>query len=162
MTNWIFNNRLGSFAVNSVGMLIKNLPVGIHMNEIHGIEELIAEIKKQVADGISHCSYDYFSAQDSAFSNDPMEVNYQQNMNADELASLHPLQIDLENRYSAPGARLELEFLENDDNSGLFDSEMEWAANCFSEEKTLAFHNLYIDYFERIVMEDSEEVHEGN
>lgn len=153
MTNWIFNNRLGSFASNSVGMLIKNLPVGIHMDQIHSLEELIAEIKRQVADGISHCSYDYFAAQDSAFYNDPMEVNYQQNMNADELQSLHPLQIELENRYHAPGARLELEFLENDDNSGLFDSEMEWAANCFSEERIRHFHGLYIEHFERIVLE---------
>ena len=153
MTNWIFNNRLGSFASNSVGMLIKNLPVGIHMDQIHSLEELIAEIKKQVADGISHCSYDYFSAQDSAFYSDPMEVNYQRNMNADELAFLHPLQIALENRYQAPGARLELEFLENDDNSGLFDSEMEWASNCFSEEKTRSFHESYIEHFERIVLE---------
>ena len=94
-------------------------------------------------DIISHCSYDYFSAQDSAFYNDPMEVNYQQNMNADELAPLHPLQIALENRYHAPGARLELEFLENDDNSGLFDSEMEWASNCFSEGRIRQFHELY-------------------
>ena len=165
MTNWIFNNRLGSFASNSVGMLIKNLPVGIHMDQIHNLEELIAEIKRQVADGISHCSYDFFAAQDSAFFNDPMEVNYQQNMNADELASLHPLQIELENRYHAPGARMELEFLENDDNSGLFDSEMEWAANCFSEERIRHFHELYIEYFERIVLEvpdDSEERHERN
>jgi hypothetical protein len=124
------------------------------MDQIHNLEELIAEIKRQVADGISHCSYDYFAAQDSAFYNDPMEVNYQQNMNADELAPLHPLQIALENHYHAPGARLELEFLENDDNSGLFDSEMEWASNCFSEEKIHAFHTLYIDRFERIVLED--------
>ena len=157
MTNWIFNNRLGSFASDSVGMLIKNLPVGIHMDQIHSLQELIVEIKRQVADGISHCSYDYFAAQDSAFFNDPMEVNYQQNMNADELASLHPLQIGLENRYHAPGARLELEFLENDDNSGLFDSEMEWAANCFSEERIQAFHALYIDHFERIVLEGADE-----
>ena len=160
MTNWIFNNRLGSFASDSVGMLIKNLPVGIHMDQIHGLEELIAEIKRQVADGISHCSYDYFAAQDSAFFNDPMEVNYQQNMNADELASLHPLQIELENRYHAPGARLELEFLENDDNSGLFDSEIEWAANCFSEERIKAFHELYIEHFERVVLEGADEPEE--
>ena len=153
MTNWIFNNRLGSFASDSVGMLIKNLPVGIHMDQIHGLEELIIEIKKQVTNGIAHCSYDYFAAQESAFISDPMEVNYQQNMNADELSLLHPFQIGLENKYHAPGARLELEFLENDDNSGLFDSEMEWAANCFSEEKMLRFHDLYIENFERIVLE---------
>lgn len=95
MTNWIFNNCLGSFASDSVGMLIKNLPVGIHMDQINGLEELIIEIKKQVTNGIAHCSYDYFAAQESAFVSDPMEVNYQQNMNADELALLHPFQLVL-------------------------------------------------------------------
>ena len=85
MTNWIFNNRLGSFATDSVGMLIKNLPVGLHMDQIHSVEEALAEVKKQVTDGITHCSYDFFANSDSPFYSDPMEVNYQLNINADEL-----------------------------------------------------------------------------
>ena len=54
MTNWIFNNLLGSYASNSVGMLIKNLPVGIHMDKIDGLKNLLAEVKRQVTDGIAH------------------------------------------------------------------------------------------------------------
>lgn len=153
MTNWIFNNRLGSFAADSVGMLIKNLPVGLHMDQIHSVEEALAEVKKQVTEGITHCSYDYFADSDSPFVNDPMEVNYQLNINADELTELYPFRLELSNPHQAPGARLELEFLENDDNSGRFDSEMEWAGNCFSTESMIRFHNLYIDCFERIVFE---------
>ena len=34
---------------------------------------------------------------------------------------------------------------------------MEWAANCFSEERIKAFHDLYIDRFERIVLEGADE-----
>ena len=82
-----------------------------------------------------------------------MEVNYQLNINADELTELYPFRLELRNLHQAPGARLELEFLENDDNSGRFDSEMEWAGNCFSIGNMVHFHNLYIDYFERIVLE---------
>ena len=95
MTNWIFNNRLGSFAADSVGMLIKNLPVGLHMDQIHSVEEALAEVKKQVTDGITHCSYDYFAKNDSPFINDPMEVNYQLNINADELTELYPFRLEL-------------------------------------------------------------------
>lgn len=161
MTNWIFNNRLGSFATDSVGMLIKNLPAGLHMDQIHSVEEALAEVKKQVTDGIAHCSYDYFADNDSPFINDPMEVNYQLNINADELAELYPFRLELRNLHQAPGARLELEFLENDDSSGRFDSEIEWAGNCFSTEKMIQFHNRYIDYFERIVLETNCQ-YEGN
>ncbi|WP_303669172.1 amino acid adenylation domain-containing protein [Selenomonas ruminantium] len=151
MTNWIFNNRLGSYAANSVGMLIKNLPVGIHMDKIDSTSALLAEVKRQVTDGIAHSSYDYFVANDKPFLDDPMEVNYQLNINADELGELRPFYLPLPNPYSAPGARLELEFLENDNNSGCFESEFEWAGNLFSRKKIRAFQNLYIEKFISIV-----------
>jgi hypothetical protein len=151
MTNWIFNNRLGSYAANSVGMLIKNLPVGIHMDKIDSTSALLAEVKRQVTDGIAHSSYDYFVANDQPFLDDPMEVNYQLNINADELGELRPFYLPLPNPYSAPGARLELEFLENDNNSGCFESEFEWAGNLFSRKKIRAFQNLYIEKFISIV-----------
>ena len=152
MTNWIFNNRLGSYAANSVGMMIKNLPVGIHMGQVGSQEELIAEVKRQVTEGIAHSSYDYFADSVSQMVSDPMEVNYQMNINADELGELSPFTLPLANRYSAPGARLELEFLENDDNSGCFESEFEWASNIFSRERILRFHNLYMKNFVKIVL----------
>ena len=147
MTNWIFNNRLGSYAANSVGMLIKNLPVGIHMDKIDSTSALLAEVKRQVTEGIAHSSYDYFVANDQPFLDDPMEVNYQLNINADELGELRPFYLPLANHYSAPGARLELEFLENDNNSGCFESEFEWAGNLFSRQKMVDFHQLYIEKF---------------
>ena len=147
MTNWIFNNRLGSYASNSVGMLIKNLPVGIHMDRIDDTISLLAEVKRQVIDGIAHSSYDYFVANDQPFLDDPMEVNYQLNINAGELGELRPFYLPLPNHYSAPGARLELEFLENDNNSGCFESEFEWAGNFFSRQKMAAFQQLYIEKF---------------
>ena len=152
MTNWIFNNRLGGYAANSVGMLIKNLPVGIHMEQVDSLEALLAEVKKQVTEGITHSSYDYFVANDSPYQNDPMEVNYQLNINADELDELQPFYLPLPNKYHAPGARLELEFLENDDNSGYFESEFEWAGNIFSRNRIVKFHNLYMETFVRFVL----------
>ena len=152
MTNWIFNNRLGGYAADSVGMMIKNLPVGIHMDKIDRIETLLQEVKLQVTEGIAHSSYDYFLANDRRFKNDPMEVNYQCNINADELDELQPFYLPLNNSYRAPGARLELEFMENNDNSGCFESEFEWAGNIFSRNLMMKFHNLYMKNFVEIVM----------
>ncbi|MBR1442350.1 MAG: amino acid adenylation domain-containing protein [Firmicutes bacterium] len=152
MTNWIFNNRIGSFASGSVGMMIKNLPVGVCMDRINGIDELLKEIKRQVTDGITHCSYDYFFGDFSPFVNEPMEVNYQQNINADGLSMLHPMEISLEDDYFAPGAALEIEFVENEDGK-VFDSEIEWAANMYSEKMMKEFHNIFIDHLESLVLD---------
>ena len=109
-------------------------------------------MKKQVTEGITHSNYDYFVANDSPYQNDPMEVNYQLNINADELDELQPFYLPLPNKYHAPGARLELEFLENDDNSGYFESEFEWAGNIFSRNRIVKFHNLYMETFVRFVL----------
>ena len=46
----------------------------------------------------------------------------------------------------------ELEFLENDDNSGYFESEFEWAGNIFSRNRIVKFHNLYMETFVRFVL----------
>lgn len=45
---------------------------------------------------------------------------------ADELSALHPQGIQLEDAFTAAGARLELELLENEYEDGGFDSEMEY------------------------------------
>ena len=153
MTNWIFNNRLGSFASDSVGMMIKNLPVGIHMDQVHDLNELIAQIKRQVADGITHSSYDYFFEGSSPYLSEPMEVNYQQNIDAGEFDELHPFELQMENAYDAPGAALELEFVENDDGKNGFESEIEWAGNLYSRNKMLRFHALYVENFEKLVLD---------
>lgn len=152
MTNWIFNNRLGGYAANSVGMLIKNLPVGVHIEQIDSMEALLAEVKQQVTEGITHSSYDYFFANYKAYQVAPMEVNYQLNINADELDELQPFYLPLPNEYRAPGTLLELEFLENNDNSGYLESEFEWAGNIFSRNRMVRFHNLYMETFVKFIL----------
>ena len=62
--------------------------------------------------------------------------------------------IRLEDAFSAAGARLELELLENEYGDGGFDSEMEYAEGLFAPERMKAFHELYVDLLERIVNQE--------
>lgn len=84
MINWIFNNRLAPEAENTAGMLIRNLPAAVRMEEISSTRDLLRSVKDQVAEGIAHCSWDFMTETRQAYVNDCMEVNLQLGINADE------------------------------------------------------------------------------
>ena len=151
MINWIYNNRLAPEAANTVGMLIRNLPAAIRMEEISSVQELLYSVKEQVAEGIAHSSWDFMSESRQVFLNDCMEVNLQLGINGDELDELPHELIDLNDEFSAAGARLEMELLENEFGDDGFDSEMEYAEGLFDKERIEAFHDLYVQILESLI-----------
>ncbi len=157
MVNWIFNNRLAPESDSAVGMLIKNLPCAARMEEMKSLRELLESVKDQVAEGIAHNTYDFMTEHYQAYLDDCMEVNLQLGINGDELEALHPTLVPLEDDFSAAGARLELELLENEYGDGGFDSEMEYAEGIFDGAQMEAFHQLYVQILESLIrMEDME------
>lgn len=156
MINWIFNNRLAPEAENTVGMLIRNLPAAIRMEDVSSTRELLHSVKDQVAEGIAHCSWDFMAETRQPYLNDCMEVNLQLGINGDETDELPHELIELNDEFSAAGARLELELLENEFGDGGFDSEMEYAEGLFDRERIEAFHDLYVQILESLILKQTE------
>ena len=154
MINWIFNNRLAPEAENTVGMLIRNLPAAVRMEDVSSVRQLLHSVKDQVSEGIAHCSWDFMTETRQAYINDCMEINLQLGINADELNELPHEMIELNDEFSAAGARLELELLENEFGDGGFDSEMEYAEGLFDKERIEAFHDLYIHVLESLILKN--------
>lgn len=157
MVNWIFNNRLSQESESAVGMLIKNLPAAARMEELPSLRALLESVKEQVAEGIAHNTYDFMTEHYRAYLDDCMEVNLQLGINGNELAPLHPRLVPLEDEFTAAGARLELELLENEYGDGGFDSEMEYAQGLFDGEQLAAFHDLYVRLLEGLIHRTIEE-----
>lgn len=153
MLNWIFNNRLAPEAENAVGMLIRNLPAAVRMEEVPSDSALLLSVKEQVAEGIAHSSWDFMTETRQPYINDCMEVNLQLGINANELDELPHEMIALKDPFSAAGARLEMELLENEYGDGGFDSEMEYAEGLFDRQRLEAFHDLYIEILEKMILE---------
>ena len=156
MINWIFNNRLAPEAAGVVGMLIRNLPAAARMEEFNSIRELLHSVKEQVSGGIAHCDYDFMMDTLQAFKNDCMEVNLEIGINGDELDELPYEKIELKNDYLAAEARMNFELLENEYGDGGFDIDLEWAEGMFDEKKMEAFHELYIEILESLVLRREE------
>ena len=120
--------------------------------EIGTMKDLLLSVKEQVAEGIAHCSWDFMSETRQPYVNDCMEVNLQLGINADELDEMKHELIELQDEFSAAGARLEMELLENEFGDGGFDSEMEYAEGLFDRERMEAFHDLYMEILERMIL----------
>ena len=151
MINWIFNNRLAPEAENTAGMLIKNLPAALRMEEFNDLRGVLMSVKDQVSDSIAHSTYDFMYETYQAFQEDCMEVNLNLGINGDELDVLNPEIIDLENDFAEATARVEFILLENEYGDGGFDSLMDYAEGLFDKEQIEAFHDLYIEILEDIV-----------
>ena len=154
MINWIFNNRLSQQTDHIVGMLIRNLPAAARMENISSTQELLLSVKEQVANGIAHCGWDFMAETLQAYVNDCMEVNLQLGINADELDELPHEMLELTDEFSAAGARLEMELLENEYGDNGFDSEMEYAEGLFNKERMEAFHDLYVEILEGLIRKE--------
>ena len=152
IVNWIFNNRLAPEAAGTVGMVIRNLPAAARMEELSSVRDLLLSVKDQVAEGIAHCGWDFMSLNRQPYVNDCMEINLQLGINANELDELKHELIELHDAFSAAGARLEMELLENEFGDGGFDSEMEYAEGLFDKDRMEAFHDLYIQTLERMIL----------
>lgn len=151
MVNWIFNNRLAPESANTVGMLIKNMPAALRMDDISSMREALLSVKDQVAWAIAHSAYDFMANTRQPYVNDFMEINLQLGINGDEMDELPYEFIELTDPFSAAGARLELELLENEYKDGGYDSEMEYAEGMYEPGRMEAFHDLYIQILESIV-----------
>lgn len=80
-------------------------------------------------------------------------------LGGDELNELPRELLELKNDYSAAGARLELELLENEYGDGGFDSELEYAEGLFDRDRMFAFHDLYIEILETLMQKQTPDIH---
>lgn len=154
MINWIYNNRLSPETENVVGMLIRNIPAAARMEEYSSVRDLLLSVKEQVAEGIAHCGWDFMTETREPYLNDCMEVNLQLGINADELDELPHEMLELADEFSAAGARLEMELLENEYGDNGFDSEMEYAEGLFDKERIERFHDLYVKILEGLIRKE--------
>ncbi len=151
LVNWIFNNRLSPEAEHTAGMLIRNLPAAARMEDYSSPRELLLSVRDQVAEGIAHSGWDYLLENFQPYVSQPLEINLQLGINADELNELHPEFLPMEDEFTAAGATLEMELLENEYGDGMFDSEMEYPKVFYQKDRIDAFHALYVKILEAFV-----------
>lgn len=116
MAFWTFHNRQISEAEHAVGMFIKTLPVGCHMDEFRSVPELLLAVKEQVVSGVAHSAYSYLVEQVFPHGIPWIESNLQIHMTDSEMDSFAPEMMELHNAYSDTADNVMLAIITDDEH----------------------------------------------
>ncbi|MDO4202941.1 MAG: condensation domain-containing protein [Selenomonadaceae bacterium] len=160
MITWIFHNRSEKWKANMVGMLIRELPIGIHISELDTLDDLYKSMNKQMKESTKRCSYQYMVNHEEALINDSMEVNYKGSGIRFEnaLPCLGDLgqgaeMLSLDELIDESEARMEIDVFEAPEaepDEQIYISAL-YIASLYKEETIKGFFELYRTMFQRLV-----------
>ncbi len=160
LITWIFHNRNEKWKANMLGLLIRELPVGVHISELDTLDDLYKAINKQIKESTKRNNYQYVVEHESTLINDSMEINYKGAfLDMDSICS-HLFKLDectevitFDDRITEGEARLELDIYE-DPKAAPQDQvyiEPVFITSIFKEENINGFFQMFRTMFQRLV-----------
>jgi len=148
--NWDYSNRSDTLYQNTVGRLFKILPVAVHTGKYAKLSELLAEVNRQVSEGIANSICNYAELTEATLS-DAMEVNYL--FDVDDKFSSETTgfrTVDAEFEYSALGEHMAIYIFEHD---GEMAASADYQAKAYEEGSVARFLQMFRDHLRKIVLE---------
>ena len=77
VTTFSFHNRADKRKQHAGGLLVRSLPLGVHLNELETLADLYESIKAQTAQNIAHSAYNWANDTENSYENDIFAVVYE-------------------------------------------------------------------------------------
>ena len=148
--NWLYNNRSDARYQNTVGKLFKILPVAVHTGEYAKLSELLAEVNRQVSEGIANSICNYAELTEATLK-DALEINYLFSFNntlSQETTGFSKSEFDFE--YNAVGGRMGIYIV---NNNGEMAALADYQAKAYEEGSVARFLQMFRDHLRKIVLE---------
>ena len=154
MLSWIYNGRNDMNEMNSVGLLFRNLPVGIRFTQKMTIKELFEDVIDQINKAITHSCYPYVEGNNNVVEDDLACVLYQDNLrNLDEIPGLLG-EVELENEKLASQNIMDLEILNQDEGIVMM---VDYAASLYKPESVDRYRKIYCATIDALIDHVGEE-----
>ena len=152
--SWIYNGREDMLAMNSVGLLFRDLPVGVRLRDDLTLRDLFADIHDQVQKGIEHSCYPYVDIHNQAGGNESAYLLYQQDIR--DMGGLEGMDIetiDIRQNQAASQTMLDMEILDGADGLELM---IDYTASLYDDESMERFKDIYIRVAQGLVTHNSQ------
>ncbi len=151
---WIYNGREDMLAMNSVGLLFRELAVGIRFKDEMTLRELFADVHEQVQKGIEHSCYPYVDLNSQAGEGESAYLLYQQDIrDMGGLDGMNVETIDIRQNQAASQTILDMEILDGEDGLQLM---MDYTASLYDDDSMNDFKDLFIRVAQGLVTHNSQ------
>ncbi|MBR5680318.1 MAG: hypothetical protein IKX19_06655, partial [Clostridia bacterium] len=152
--SWIYNGREDVRMMSSVGLLFRDLPVGLRFKDGDTLRDVFADVHDQVQKGIEHSCYPYVDLRNQVALGESAYLLYQQDirdMGGFEGFDIEP--IDVRQNQAASQTILDMEILDGADGLQLM---IDFAASRYEEASIEKFKDIYVRLAQALVTHNSQ------
>lgn len=152
--SWIYNGREDMLAMNSVGLLFRDLPVGVRLRDDLTLRDLFSDIHDQVQKGIEHSCYPYVDIHNQAGGSEAAYLLYQQDIR--DMGGFEGMDIetiDIRQNQAASQTILDMEILDGADGLVLM---IDYTASLYDDESMESFKDMFIRVAQGLVTHNSQ------
>ncbi len=139
--SWIYNGREDLQMMSTVGLLFRDLPVGLRFRDDMTLRDVFADVHDQVQKGIEHSCYPYVDLHNQVANGESAYLLYQQDIrDMGGMDGFDAETVDLRQNQAASQTILDMEILDGADGLQLM---IDYAASRYEESSIENFRNTY-------------------
>jgi hypothetical protein len=158
--SWIYNGREDMQMMTTVGLLFRDLPVGVRLRDEMTLRDVLADVHEQVQKGIEHSCYPYVDLHNQAGGGESAYLLYQQDirdmdgMEGFGSEGLDVETVDVRQNQAASQTILDMEILDGADGLQLM---IDYAASRYRDASIENFRDLYVKVAHMLVENHGQE-----
>ena len=140
--------------LSSVGLMFRELPIGIHFKDSDTLRNVFADVHEQVQKGIEHSCYPYVDSTDQYSNGEAAYLLYQQDIRDSgglEEFGIEP--VEVRQNQAATQALLDIEILDGSDGLQVM---IDFAASLYEEYSIKEFLRIYTKLAQAMVTHNSQ------
>ena len=139
MLSWIYNGRGDVQNLSTIGLLFRELPVGVRLRDNETLRELFADVQDQVQRGIEHSCYPYVEKSGMNLTNETIDLLYQQDIR--DMDSYGIETVNIRQNQAASQSVLDVEILDGSDGLQMM---IDYTSSLYDDESIERFKDIYI------------------
>ena len=152
--SWIYNGREDLQNMTTVGLLFRDLPVGIRFKDSDTLRNVFADVHEQVQKGIEHSCYPYVDSRNQAGEDECAYLLYQQDIrDMGGMDGFDVVMVDIRQNQAASQTILDMEILDGAEGLTLM---IDFAASRYTEESMERFKDIYVKLAQALVTHNSQ------
>lgn len=153
--SWIYNGREDTEMMSSVGLLFRDLPVGIRFDDKTTLRDVFADVHKQVQEGIEHSCYPYVDIHAQVGTEEAAYLLYQQDIrDMGGMDGMNIETIDIRQNQAASQTILDMEILDGSDGLILM---IDYAASRYEDSTIEKFKDVFLRIAHAMVTHNSQQ-----